>query len=189
MKLKSAIERRTDCKIYDLKKRPDWRRIIRAINSARFAPCAGNHFSVKFIVIDDEEIIEKLADASQQSFIGKAKSCVVVVSDDKGLIRSYGERGAVYARQHSGAVIENFLLALEEEKLVTSWVWYFVDEQVRSILDIPENVKVEGIFPIGVKAKVSRLEKRVPELDRILFFEKYGEKKKAKRVVVGRDVV
>lgn len=188
MKLKEAIESRCDIKSYDLKK-PDWRKVIRAIDAARFAPAAGNYYSARFILVDDEDVIKKLAESSQQSFIGKAKMVVVVVSDEKGLVRAYGERGSDYSKQHVGAAIENFLLALEEEKLATSWVWYFVDEQVRSLLNIPENVKVEGIFPIGGMSKLSRKVKRSADLDNVLFFGKYGNKKMAPVTKVGRSAI
>ena len=188
MKLKDAIENRGDVKRFDLKA-PDWRAVVRAIDAARFAPSAGNHFSARFIIVSDEKVIEKLADACQQSFVGKAKSVVVVGSDDKAVVRGYGERGEMYGRQHSGAAIENFLLALEEEKLVTSWVWYFVDDQVRRVLGIPESVKVEGIFPIGKITKVSEREKRVVKLENVLFFGKYGEKKMVGMTKKSRDAI
>lgn len=188
MKLRDAIESRNDCKRYDSKK-VDWRKVIRAIDAARFAPAAGNYYSARFILIDDEDVIAKLARSSQQAFIGGAKMCVVVTSDNKNLVRAYAERGDMYSRQHVGAAIENFLLALEEEKLVTSWVWYFVDEQVRRALDIPESVSVEGIFPIGKATKVRVKEKRSVKLDNILYFGKYGEKKMRGKVIVGRDAI
>ena len=188
MKLRDAVEDRNDVRRFDSRK-PDWRAVLRAIDFARFAPAAGNYFSARFILIEDEKVIGKLADSSQQSFISDAKMCVVVVSDNKGLVRAYGDRGDMYSRQHVGAAIENFLLGLEEEKLVTSWVWYFVDDQVRRILDIPENVKVEGIFPIGKRTKIAGKVKRSAKLDNILFFDKYGMKKKNFPIEVGRDAV
>ncbi|NPE26547.1 nitroreductase family protein [Methanococcoides sp. SA1] len=189
MKLRDAVEKRADVKRFDLKK-PDWRKVVRAIDMARFAPGVAGAFSARFILVDDEKVIGKLADASQQSFIGKAKMCVIVVSDDKSLVRSYDERGELYGRRHCGAVIQNFLLGLEENKLVTSWVWYFDDEQVRSALGIPGSVKVEGIFPVGKKTKIKEVKKRrVAKLDNILFFHKYGNKKMTGEVVVGRGAI
>lgn len=186
MKLRDAIENYNNIKRFDLKK-PDWRAVVRAIDFARFAPAAGNYYSARFILVSDENVISKLAEASQQAFVGKAKTVVVVVSDTKGLVRAYGERGERYSRQHAGAAIENFLLGLEEEKLVTSWVWYFVDDQVRRILNIPEDVKVEGIFPVGKKTKIRVSEKRSAKLDNVLFFGKYGEKKMTQYPKHSRD--
>lgn len=188
MQLKDVIENRTDVKRFDLKA-PDWRKIVRAIDAARFASTAGNHFSARFILVTDEDVIEKLSDASQQSFVGKARTVVVVVSDDSALVRSYGERGEDYGKKHVGSAIQNFLLALEEEKLVTSWVWYFVDEQVRRVLSIPESVKVEGIFPIGKKPKSVVASKRVARLENVLFFGKYGEKKMVPMTKKSRDAI
>ncbi len=188
MKLRDAIENRTDIKRFDLKK-PDWRKIIHAIDAARFASTAGNHFSARFILVDDEDIIRKLADASQQGFVASAKSVVVVVNDDSALVRSYGKRGEDYGKKHVGSAIQNFLLALEDEKLVTSWVWYFVDEQVRRVLSIPESVKVEGIFPIGKKPKSVVASKRVSKLENVLFFGKYGERKMVPTIKHTRDAI
>ena len=188
MKLRDAIEKRRDCKRFDLKK-PDWRAVVRAIDAARFGSSAGNHFATRFILIQDEGVIEKLAGSCQQSFVGKAKCAVVIVSDPSSLIRSYGDRADRYCKLQAGAAIQNFLLALEDEGLVTSWVWYFVDEQVKRILGIPENVNVEGIFPIGRETKIAGKAKRNIKLENVLFFGEYGEKKMKPQVVVGRDAV
>jgi len=188
MKLRDAIEDRADVKRFDLKK-PDWRKVIRAIDAARFAPCAGNHFSTRFILTEDEDVISKLSGSCQQSFVGKSKCAVVVVSDDKGLVRSYGERGERYCKQQAGAAIQNFLLALGDEKLVTSWVWYFDEVQVRRVLDIPDGVNIEGIFPIGRPTKIRAKEKRDVKLENVLFFGKYGKKKMSREVIVGRGAI
>jgi len=188
MNLRSAIEGRADVRRFDLKA-PSWRKIVRAMDAARFAPSAGNHFAVRFILVSDDAVISELAAASQQSFVGKAKSVVVVVSDDAGLVRSYGKRGYRYCSQHAGAVIENFLLALEAEKLVTSWVWHFVEDQVKRVLDVPDNVKVEAIFPIGIKPKIVKAENKGVRLENILFFGKYGEKKMVPSVKLSREAL
>ena len=188
MKLRDAIEARTDVKRYDLGK-PNWRKVVRAIDAARFGTSAGNHFATRFILVSDEDVIRKLGEASQQPFVGKAKMAVVVVSDPSSLIRSYDERGDKYCRLQAGVAIQNFLLALEEENLVTSWVWYFDDSYVKRILSIPDGVKVEGIFPVGGRTKVAGQEKRSVKLDNILFFGKYGEKKMVGSVKHTRDAI
>ncbi len=73
MQLKDAVENRKSVRKFHHKK-PDWRKIIRAIDSARFAPSAGNNFVIRFILVSDEKKIEKLGEASQQPFVGKANS-------------------------------------------------------------------------------------------------------------------
>jgi nitroreductase len=188
MKLRDAIENRADVKRFDLKK-PDWRKVVRAIDAARFASSAGNHFAARFILVDDEKIIDKLGESCQQNFIKGAKCVVVVVSDPSGLVRSYNERGESYCKLQAGAAIQNFLLALEDEGLVSSWVWYFDDDEVRRFLDVPDNANVEGVFPIGRKTKIMGIKNRVAKLENVLFFGKYGEKKMRPKVKVSRDSV
>ncbi|MBT6690695.1 nitroreductase family protein [archaeon] len=188
MKFRDAIEKRCDVKRFDLKK-PNWRKVVRAVDAARFSSSAGNHFAVRFILVTDESAIDKISKSCQQDFISGSKCVVVAVSDPSSLIRSYGDRATKYCELQAGAAIQNFLLGLENEGLVTSWVWYYVDEEVKRILDIPEGASVQGIFPIGGKTKVSGKAKRNAKLENVLFFGKYGERKMRPKTEVTRDSV
>lgn len=175
MQLKDAVKSRKSIRHYTLKS-PDWRKILKAIDYARFAPSAGGNFINKFLIISDEKQIKMLAEASQQEFVGDAKYVVVVISDKSALVRSYDERGEYYTPQQSGAAIQNFLLGLEEQKLSTTWVGYFYEDQIKRELKIPDKMKVEGIFPIGIERKVNTKEKKRTDLENILYFEKWGNK-------------
>lgn len=188
MKLRDAIEGRKSVKRFDRKK-PDWRKIVRAIDAARFAPSAGNQFAIKFILVSDEKVISKLAVAAQQDFVGTAQYVVVAVSDDSNLVRSYEERGVRYAAQQGGAAIQNFLLALTEQGLVTTWVGHFYDEQVKRALKIPEKLHVEAIFPIGLETKIGTKPKRKMKLDYILYFNKWGMKEMVGPIKMTREAI
>ncbi|MBT7102325.1 hypothetical protein HN935_02325 [archaeon] len=188
MQLKDAIESRKSVKRFHHKK-PNWRKIIKAIDAVRFAPSAGNQFVTKFILVSDEKKIAELAKASQQSFIGEAQYVVVAVSDDSSLVRDFGERGVRYTAQQAGAAIENFLLALTEQKLVTTWVGHFYDDQVRRTLKIPEGLHIEAMFPIGIETKIKTTPKRQRKLDGIINFDKYGEKKMTPGLKLSRSAV
>jgi nitroreductase len=173
-----------------MERKPDWRKIVRAIDATRFAPCAGGQFALKFILVSNEKKIAELAEAAQQDYVGSAKYVVVAVSDDSKLVRSYGDRGVRYASLQAGAALENFWLALTEQGLVTAWVGYFYDEQVKSALGISDDMNVEAIFPIGKETKVKGSERRAkPDLDNVLYFEKWGNKKMVPHIKVSRDVV
>ncbi|MFH1521580.1 MAG: nitroreductase family protein [archaeon] len=188
MKLDDAIKQRRSIKRFDLKK-PDWRKIIRAIDVARFAPCAGNQFVTRFILVSNEKKIKELSAASQQDFVGTAQYIVVAVSDDSHLIRDYGKRGTRYCSQQAGAAIENFLLALVEQKLVTTWVGHFYEEQVRRTLGIPEGLHIEALFPIGIETKIKTREKRKMNLDHILYFDKWKNYKMAPMIKVSKEAI
>jgi len=178
MQFKSLIRKRRSVSKFLLgKKKADWRKILRAIDAVRFIPAAGNQYNMKWMLVRDSDVISQLADAAQQPFISHASYVVVCVSDPSVLTRLYGEDGERYTAQQAGAAIQNFLLALTEEGLATTWVGHFYEEMVKNLLDVPDDKVVEAIFPIGIEGKNSST-KRAPktELDTIVNFGKWGNK-------------
>ncbi len=176
MDLSKAIQSRHSVRKFKEKK-PDWRDIIDCIDSARYAPMAGNNFSLKFIVVDDENKIEKIAAACQQQFVGEAKYLVVVCSAIGRTINAYEEKGKVFLRQQAGAAIQNFLLNIEEKGLATCWVGYFVEDIIKRELKIPDNCQVEAVLPIGFEFDKKHVRQEKADLDSFLYFNSYGEKR------------
>lgn len=176
MELESAVKKRRSVKKFSGKK-PSWKKIMRAMDLARFAPMAGNQNATKFVLVDKRELIEKLADASQQSFVGDADYLVVVVTDDSKLERSYADKGETFARQQAGAMIQNFLLGLTKYGLATTWVGYFEESQVKRALEISGDLKVEAMFPIGIARKGEGGDKKKPELENMIYFNYWKNKK------------
>jgi len=176
MELDKAIQNRRSVRKF-LSKKPNWRTIIECIDSARFAPMAGNNCTLKVIMIDDDEKIKKITEACQQSFVSQAKFVVVVCSNPSRTKNLYGEDAEKWIKQQTGAAIENFLLKITESGLATCWVGYFVEDQIKEILNIPEGVNVEALFPIGYELEKPKTRKSKIDLDRILYFNKYGNSK------------
>jgi len=155
---------------------PDWRDIIECIDAARFAPMAGNNYTLKFILIDEKDKIDLIAKYCQQDFITQVHYVVVACSNPSRTINSYGESGKIYSRQQAGTGLQNFWLKLTEKGLSTCWVGLFVESEVKELLKIPKEVNVEAIFPIGYSSEKADKRSNI-ELDSILYFNKYGEKK------------
>lgn len=174
MDLDKAIKNRTSVRKFNSKK-PDWRTIIECIDAARFAPMAGGNYTLKFILVDNSETIKNIAEACQQDFIAKAQYVVVACSVPGRTINAYGKQGEVYARQQAGAAIQNFLLKIVDFGLSTCWVGLFVENQVKHVLEIPEEVQVEAIFPIGFEYEKKKARKARIDLDNILYFNSYGQ--------------
>lgn len=189
MELQDAIKERRSIRRFSDKK-PDWRDILEIIDTARHAPMAGNNFTLKFITVSDEKIIEKIADACQQSFVGEAKYIIVVCSDKKTVISQFGDKADVFVRQQAGAAIQNILLSVTEKGLATCWVGYFVEEQIKRELKIKRpTVQIEAILPIGYESKApehKKHKKKKIELENIIFFNKWDEQhiRPAKKIQV-----
>jgi nitroreductase len=176
MKLDKAIKSRKSTRNFSSKK-PDWKDIIECIDSMRFAPMAGGNFSIKTIIVSDSQKILQLAEAAQQDFIKQVKYVAVVCSKKARTINAYEEKGKIYARQQAGAAIENFLLKIEEKELATCWIGHFVEEHIKRVLQIPEEIDVEALFPIGYEFEKKTIRRIKIDLDKILFFEEYGQKR------------
>ena len=168
MKLDKAIKTRKSVTHFKSKK-PSWRTIIECIDSTRYAPMAGDNFTLKFILVKDPEKIRKLAEASQQDFVAEAHYTLVVCSKISRTVNAYGLRGKRYCRQQAGAAIQNFLLRIQEEGLSTCWVGHFVDDLIRNALKIPEEINIEAIFPIGYEFKEKSTRYSKIDLDNVLY--------------------
>ena len=186
MQLVDAIKSRKSVKNFDGKV-PSWKKVIQAIDVARFAPMAGNMFSVKFIIVEDRAKINKITGASQQDFVSKAGSLIVVTSNREKVKKMFDANEKGFAQQQAGAVIQNLLLALTEKGIDSCWVGFFDDDIVREAVSVPEGEEVEAVIAIGFAGKQPVSKKHKVELENIVFFEKFGTKRKEPPIVVRRE--
>lgn len=174
MDLDKCIKERHSVRRFRTKK-PDWRKIMDAIEVATKVPYAGNIPTLKFILVSDKEKIAKLAEAATQDFVATAHYVVVVCSDKTQCTRAYDERAEKYCKQQAGAAIESFLLKLTELGLATCWVGAFSDTTVKNVLQIPDEIDAEAILPIGYEMDKTK-QRTKPSLDSVLFFDLWKNK-------------
>lgn len=170
MELDRAIKERHSVRSFRKGKKPNYKDIILALEAATKAPLAGNVYSIRYILVSDKEEIRELAEASQQDFIADVDFVVAVCSEKKTLVKSYYERGKIYARQQAGAAIQNLMLKLVDLGLSTCWVGAFSDEMVKRILKLTEDIDVEALLPIGYELGKSK-QRTKPNLDDVIFFD------------------
>lgn len=175
MELNRAIKTRRSIRKFSSRK-PNWRDIIECIDSTRYAPMAGNNFSLKWIIVSDGEKIQKIADAAEQDFIAQAQFVVVVCSNPSRTVNAYGDRGKKYINQQAGAAIENFLLVVNDRKLATCWIGHFKENLIKHELKIPEDVEIEALFPVGYESGETKKKQKI-DIDSILYFNEYKQKR------------
>tara|TARA_Y100000310_G_scaffold27244_1_gene25919 strand:- start:632 stop:1195 length:564 start_codon:yes stop_codon:yes gene_type:complete len=185
MNLDKTLKNRATIRNYSNKKPKD-DKIIDAIEAASLAPSPGNLSILKYIIVEDEEDIEKIAKACQQPFIKSAKVLVVVCSDSKNVEKMYDKRTNMYVRQHAGAAIENFLLKITDMKLASCWIGAFSETTIKNILKIPNDIDVEAVLPIAYESKTKKTkQKSKPDLGNIVYFDEYKNKYKKKPRKIG----
>ena len=173
MQLDKAIKSRRSIRKYK-STTPSWKEIIEAIDATRYAPMAGNVFTLNFILIDNIKKIREIARWSSQDFIGNARYAVVFLTNPSRTLNAYGEvEGEKFCRQQAGAAIQNFLLKIEEANLSTCWIGLFNERRIKTLLKIPEGYDIEAIFPIGISNEFPK-RRNLRDLNNFLYFNQFG---------------
>ena len=175
MEFDDVVKARKSCRRFKTKK-PSYRDIIGAINWAGKIPYAGNIHNIKFILVDDVEVLDRLNKFCQQDVCAKVYYVVVVVSDPEELVKSYDERGKKYLMEQGGVAVNQLLLKLVDVGLDGCWIGSFDDDKIKHALKIPEEMIVHALVPVGYGMSMEK-GKRKPGIDKILRFNDYENKR------------
>ena len=172
MNVYEAIERRTSMRAYrDDPVEPE--KIERILDAARHAPSGKNGQPWKFIVVTGAETRKKLVPACKnQEFIGEAPVIIVACGIEE---YAYKKMGGYWNSLpvDIGIAFEHLMLAAETEGLGTCWIGAFIEEEVREILQVPAEVKIVALTPVGYPASEKTFMPR-KKLREIVMYEKWG---------------
>ena len=180
MDFDTLARKRRSVRDFNPSKKPDWKKVIDAIDVANQIPLAGNIPILKFIFIEDKDKIAKIADACQQDFIQDAPYVIVVCSKKEQLTRNFSSKGEAFTRQETGAAIQNFLLKAVEDGLASCWIGHFSERTLKKLLKVPKDFDIEALMPIGYEAQ-SRISSKPPvkpHIEDTVFFEEWSKKKR-----------
>ncbi|OAT80434.1 nitroreductase family protein [Desulfotomaculum copahuensis] len=121
------------------------------LESARWAPSAGNLQPWHFYVVTGEGDKEALANFAQnQRFLARAPVCIVVCAEPERSARVYGERGDnLFCIQDTAAAVQNILLTAVALGLGACWVGAFDQQRVGDYLNMPEGRIPVALIPVG----------------------------------------
>jgi nitroreductase len=119
--------------------------IKKCLEAARLAPSWTNKQCWHFIVVRDRKKIEKLS--SIATFWLKDAPAVIVACGDPS--KSGFKNGQHYYLVDVAIALEHLVLAATNEGLGTCWIGAFDEDNVRSLLGIPKEIKVVALTPIG----------------------------------------
>jgi nitroreductase len=144
------------------------------LEAATYAPSAGNRQPWEFIIVENEDTKNKLAEAAyNQTWITEAPIIIVVCANEERSASRYGERGrTLYCIQDTAAAIQNMLLMAHSLGYGTCWVGAFNENEVRRILNIPISVRPVAIIPIGKPDEKPTMPPRIP-IQKLIHYEKY----------------
>lgn len=133
--------------------------VMKVVEAGRYAPSSGNIQNWKFIIILDPVVKEKLAEACYDQYeISAAGAFIVVCAEVEKAERYYGLRGErLYSIQNCAAAIQNMLLEAHSLGLATCWIGAFDEDMVKSLLNIPEEVRPQAIIPLGYAKEIPQM--------------------------------
>lgn len=156
-------------------------KIERCIQVARLAPSACNSQPWKFIVVDDLDLKNKIADNTSNKllplnhFTKQAPVHIVIVMESGNLTSKLGAkiRDKHFPMFDIGIAAEHICLQAVEEGLGTCILGWFNEVNVQKLLNIPKHKRVALIITIGYPLKEEiRVKKRKP-FQEIIFYNSY----------------
>lgn len=146
------------------------------LECARLAPSWKNMQCWRFIVVDDAAGRSALADSMGESNPGrKALTCAPIVI----VLCAVPKESEVWEGKDNmmldaGLAMEHLILAATEQGLGTCWQGLFTEEKVRKSFDIPDDVRVVAMTPLGYAAEERRPRPR-KGMAEIAFRGKWGQ--------------
>ena len=169
MDVLSAIQRRRSIRKYSNKSVEDGK-LLKILEAARLAPSARNRQNWKFIIVKDSKIRKELTEAIGQPFVGEAPIILVCCGTEPGSFMRCGQPRYTVDLSIATAYM---ILEAYEQGLGTCWLGSFDEGMVKKVLDIPENVRVVAITPLGYPEE-SPLQKPRKRLNEIISYGKYS---------------
>jgi nitroreductase len=146
----------------------------RILEAGRVAPSAANRQPWHFIVVTDSEKRKVISKGPFAKFVTESPVVIVGCGDTRASPKWYMVDVSI--------ALENIVLAATCEGLGTCWIGGFVEEEVKRLLEIPENFKIVALLSVGYpreKLDIGRTILKVvhkrKSLQEIVSQEKYGQ--------------
>ena len=124
--------------------------LVRIVQAGIKAPSGCNAQTTKFVIIDDEKILNEIKEIMDKPFLGTVPSFIVCLAED---IKAF-ENMSFVAEDYSAAV-ENILLAITASGYASVWLDGVlrknrIAERIGELICAPENHRVCCLLPVGI---------------------------------------
>jgi len=167
-----TIQLRRSVRAFDSRPIPD-EILLKILESARWAPSAINYQPWHFIVVTDAEKREILSQARFAKVLRESPVVIVGCGDQKKSPKWHVIDVAI--------AMQNMILTATAEGLGSCWIGSFHEDEVKSLLNIPENYKIIALMALGYPRKtfdiIGKLagSRRRKDLETITSFEEFGK--------------
>lgn len=155
-------------------------KLERILEAGRLAPSACNAQPWKFIIVDQQELKNKIADCTSSKILGmnhftkQAPIHIVIVEEKANFTSNAGSliKNKQFPLIDIGITAEHICLQAAAEGLGTCMLGWFDEPKVKKLLNIPKSKRVPLIITLGYSASETR-EKRRKDSKEIISYNGY----------------
>jgi nitroreductase len=123
-------------------------KLSKVLETARLAPSWANKQCCRYIVVKDRVKIQELS--GRFGWLKQAPVIVVACADPKD---SGDRNGMKYFLVDVGIAMQQLVLMATNLGLGTCWIGAFDEPKVKKTLQVPENIKIVAMTPLGYPAE------------------------------------
>jgi len=132
-------------------------KLTKVLEIARLAPSWGNKQCTRYVIVKDKTKISELA-GTFAGWFKQAPVVIVACADPKD---SGFYNGMSYYLVDIGISVQQLVLAATDLGLGSCWIGGFDENKVKKALEIPENIKVVAMTPLGYPAEKEGLKTKL----------------------------
>lgn len=174
-----AIQRQSD-RAFDSNRAIEPEKLERILQAARIAPSACNAQPWKFIVVNEPELKNKVADAAMgkimkiNHFTKQAPVHIVIVEEKKNISSAFGAwaTNRNFALIDIGLAVGQLVLAAEDEGIGSCILGWFEEKKMQKLLNIPSDKRIVLDIVLGYSVQPKR-EKKRKLMEEVVSYNKY----------------
>lgn len=153
-------------------------KLQQCIETARLAPSADNAQPWRFVIVDDPELKNRVADCATtmgiNKFVHQAPVVVAVVLEKMNLAASFGSviKDKEYSLLDVGIAVNQFCLQAADIGMGTCIIGWFDEKKVKKLLLIDPKRRVPLLISLGYPDSPTRKKIRKP-LDKMCSWNRY----------------
>ena len=144
-------------------------KILKILEIARLSPSAMNQQPYRFVVVSEKSVIKEISLACNQEWEAPIIIAICCLPD-QAWVRDDGEK---YWKADAAIAMSNISLGAYASGLGTCWIAAFREEEIKKILNIPSNVRIFAMTPLGYPDEKKGPVKKRKLLEELVHYEKW----------------
>ena len=136
------------------------------LETGRQAPSAANRQPIRFVIVNDHDILKNLCDNLITRFVKNAPVVIVGCADIKSLLTGK------WAVVDTTIAMQNMVIAAWALGIGSCWIGACNEKKVKKLLKIPDKWKVVALLTFGYPAEQPKQKKKKP-IEKMFSFNRF----------------